>query len=503
MLSYFNTTSFARAKKNKDDLEKKNPQKPILGDEDEKFLGRVASSDEATRSGEDVAATTKITDDGQEKIATQEEQAPGQTVVPETQPDGPEVSTSPMSKEKKSKNDKAFELPSQEEAEAATRGWNDQVRIDEGKGDAQGDKRTWASYLPSMTSSGKLSGDAQQQQSASEGENNDDKPRTWAQYASAYTPSIPALPASWKKKGKDKDSDPEPVYNEDGTVDEEKTREKQEKEVSVLLDNLNMSAINNRVFALNQSTQNIYDRFAQVLKDTIHGGPTACEDMEKLMKEAGPQLEKQFESMPPFVQTLVKSLPTKLGATLGPEVLAAASEKPGADMQARLDTASKGEKYVEPPKTGEKGNPPEKKKSKRTIPGMKSLISKEGAVAGILRNTVNFIQTRFPFLASTTNVVMSLAVFILMFVFWYCHKRGKEVRLAKAVEAEKAGGTDGRVEEVDDDDEDDDEEIEATDDDDAEDGEVDEGIAAEIEKNLNQPQPSEVPLPEEQDKKAT
>lgn len=26
-----------------------------------------------------------------------------------------------------------------------------------------------------------------------------------------------------------------------------------------------------------------------------------------------------------------------------------------------------------------------------------------------------------------------------MFSFWYCHKRGKEVRLAKAAEAEKAG----------------------------------------------------------------
>merc|ERR1711939_1245868 len=78
-------------------------------------------------------------------------------------------------------------------------------------------------------------------------------------------------------------------------------------------------------------------------------------------------------------------------------------------------------------------------KSKRRVPGLKRLVGEQGAVASILRNVVNFLQTRFPFLASTTNVVMSLAVFILMFVFWYCHKRGREVRLAREADAEKEG----------------------------------------------------------------
>jgi len=144
------------------------------------------------------------------------------------------------------------------------------------------------------------------------------------------------------------------------------------------------------------------------------------------MREAGPQLEKQFESMPPFVQTLVKSLPSKLGTTLGPELLAAASEKPGNDMKARMSAASKssgsagniniktadaggstsGQKAAE---SGEVEG--QQNKKKRKIPGLKGLVSEQGAVASILRNVVSFLRVRFPFLASATNVAMSLAVF--------------------------------------------------------------------------------------------
>ena len=50
-------------------------------------------------------------------------------------------------------------------------------------------------------------------------------------------------------------------------------------------------------------------------------------------------------------------------------------------------------------------------KKKRRIPGLKSLVGEKSAVATMLRSCVNFLQTRFPFLASTTNVAMSLAVF--------------------------------------------------------------------------------------------
>ncbi|KAK5128493.1 hypothetical protein LTR85_003161 [Meristemomyces frigidus] len=548
MSSYFSLPSFARAKQNKEDLEKKNPQNPVLKDEDEQFLQKQISHDTASEAPKDVPPT-KITESGEEKEVSKEEAeqagaGAGQVAVPEVQPEtgdgaqeskseataeeskpeedapeskeedpaaepkqtgaapeskqedvapeskhddtakeskqedvapeskgdsateetaddppeqAPEESTSKAEpateKPKKVKKNKSFELPSQEEAEAATKSFNaDAATKAENTEGQQGEKRTWTSYLPSIGTGTKKDQTGDKKESAGdekptteqkEGESSDQsQQRTWAGYAqSAYSslPSMPALP-NWRTK----DSNAEPVYNEDGTVNEEKTKQKQESEVSVLLDKLDMSSINNRVFAFSGETQKIYERFAVILKDTMNGGPTAYEDMEKLMKDAGPQLEKQFASMPPFVQTLVKSLPAKFGTTLGPELLAAASQKPGADMQARMAAASKqkssGDSSINAAGTSEKSGEDGEKK-KRKIPGLKGLVSQQGMTASILRNVVTFIQTRFPFLASSMNVVMSLSVFILMFVFWYCHKRGKEARLAKEAEAGKEGET--------------------------------------------------------------
>ena len=568
MSSYFSLPSFARAKKNKEELEKTNPQNPVLKAEDEKFLERQITTDEA-KAGAETVTPTKITEDGEEKEATKEEQesAGGQAIVPdvkddsaesetkeakpeiteveneasrapeskteetsvaageesvkqdetkdapqasgetesaspdvastvqdttieplavdgaaeskpadsegateepsaskseepkeetkeatkdvepssETADDPPEVqpedsaegavddppeqtpdAIAAPAKEKKPKKGK-FDLPSQEEAEAATKGFNES-----GSQTQSGDNKSWTSYLPALTAGAqKLAAGYQKsadEKSAAASESKGKAPevtdpadkRTWAEYASsAYSalpslpnlPNLPNLPSLPNLRGKD--SKAEPVYNEDGTVNEEKTKEKQEQEVSVLLDNLNLSSINNRVFAFSGETQQIYDRFAQVLKDTMNGAPTAYDDMETLMKDAGPTLEKQFASMPPFVQTLVKSLPAKLGTGMGPELLAMASAKPNSDMNARLNAASKSKTNADPSiqtaessKSGEDG-----KKQKRTIPGLKGLVSEQGAVAGILRNVVSFLRVRFPFIASGTNVVMSLAVF--------------------------------------------------------------------------------------------
>jgi len=123
-----------------------------------------------------------------------------------------------------------------------------------------------------------------------------------------------------------------------------------------------------------------------------------------------------FAGMPPFLQTLVKSLPAKMTSTLGPEFLAAASEKPGADAKAAgITTKSTGTK----------------KQKKSRIPSLKSLVSQQGTVATMLRSILNFLKLRFPAFLTGTNVLMSLAVFLLLFVFWYCHKRGKETRLDK------------------------------------------------------------------------
>jgi HPt (histidine-containing phosphotransfer) domain-containing protein len=188
--------------------------------------------------------------------------------------------------------------------------------------------------------------------------------------------------------------------------------EKENKELTDILDQLNLSAVNNRVFSFSKESEELLNKFTLVLKDLVNGVPTAYNDLEKLFTDYDNQLKKMYGSLPPFLQNLVKSLPAKLTATLGPELMAASSEKPGFDAQAA--SKSKGKRSLLP-----------------QVPSLKSLVSAQGAVATALKSIVNFLKFRFPALATGTNVIMSLAVFVLLFVFWYCHKRGRETRLEK------------------------------------------------------------------------
>jgi len=192
----------------------------------------------------------------------------------------------------------------------------------------------------------------------------------------------------------------------------------EEDDLTTVLDQLNLSAVNNRVFSFSKESQKLMEEFTQILKDLVNGVPTAYDDLEKLLTRSEGQLTKMFAAMPPFLQTLVKSLPTKMTSALGPEFLAAASEKPGADAQKMGIGAS----------SVAEG----KKKLKRSgVPSLKTLVSKKGAVVTMLRSILNFLKLRFPAFMTGTNVLMSLAVFLLLFVFWYCHKRGRETRLEK------------------------------------------------------------------------
>lgn len=133
--------------------------------------------------------------------------------------------------------------------------------------------------------------------------------------------------------------------------------------------------------------------FTQVLKDIVNGVPTAYDDLEKLLTNSDKQLRKTFSDMPPFIQAFIKTLPAKLSGALAgtaPGLLAASAEKPGL-ATAAASTAKGG--------------------SKMRIPNLKSLITAEGAVAGMLRSILNFLKLRFPAILTGTNVLMSLAVF--------------------------------------------------------------------------------------------
>ncbi len=118
-------------------------------------------------------------------------------------------------------------------------------------------------------------------------------------------------------------------------------------------------------------------------------------------------------------------------------------------------------------------------KSFFTPTSLKDLVTKPGAVVSLLKAIMNALKLRWPAFMGT-NVLLSLGLFgmsfiyptpsilflsfslllergvgsikltgsiVLLFVFWYCHKRGREVRL----EREAKAASEGRVVELDDD----------------------------------------------------
>ncbi|KAG8626666.1 hypothetical protein KVT40_005611 [Elsinoe batatas] len=399
MSAIFDYLSFARAKKNTEDLAKTNPQNPVLKQDDEQFLHRVASQDVPAAP----LPPSIIKDDGTEKAAdSQRLKEAGEAAG-------------------------SVALPAVSETENTDLSQAPDAIADDGKETSESQKRTWGSYVPSVPSipsmpslptwrskAAEKAPDAVKDKIAPKDESGAPVVSTTA------TPDDKGKAPAIGDDAKAADAYPPGVkITEDVKLDQAKL-DQDEKEVSVILDRLNLSSINNRVFSFSDKSQQLYQDFTVILKDMINGAPTAYHDMEKLLRDNEAHLSEMFNNMPPFVQTLVKSLPAKMGTTLGPEILAAASEKPGADMKARMSAASKS---------------PTASKNKKKVPSVKGLANQKGAIASMLRSIVTFLQTRFPVILTGTNVIMSLAVFILLFVFWYCHKRGRETRLLKEADA--------------------------------------------------------------------
>ncbi|KIW08393.1 uncharacterized protein PV09_01305 [Verruconis gallopava] len=205
------------------------------------------------------------------------------------------------------------------------------------------------------------------------------------------------------------------IVTTDPAASNEIEKTKEEQDLTSVLDQLNLSAVNNRAFSFSEKSQKMMAEFTQILKDIVNGVPTAYDDLEKFLKNWDEYLRKMYDDLPDFLKNLIKSLPSKMSASIAPGLLAAASEKPGADAKA-MDVTTESR---------------DKKHSKKKIPSLKKLVSAQGAVTGMLKSILNFLKLRFPAVVTGTNVLMSLAVFLLLFVFWYCHKRGKETRLEK------------------------------------------------------------------------
>ncbi|KAL0944325.1 uncharacterized protein CTRU02_202212 [Colletotrichum truncatum] len=233
-----------------------------------------------------------------------------------------------------------------------------------------------------------------------------------------------------KVKGDDKDKQLAPTKPA-AVGPDEAAREKDD--LSRVLDDLNLSAKNNKAIPLSAESSELVRQFTLALKDLVNGVPTAVDDIKRLVEDKDGTIKKSFDKLPSGMKKLVTNLPDKFTASLGPEVLSAAAK-------------SQGIKHAEV--TAEDGIKGAAKKM-FTPTNLSDLVTKPGAVVGMLKAIVNALKLRWPAFIGT-NAIISVALFLLLFVLWYCHKRGREERIKRENAPEIIDGS-GRIEELPDD----------------------------------------------------
>ncbi|KAH8145388.1 uncharacterized protein LAJ45_10671 [Morchella importuna] len=195
---------------------------------------------------------------------------------------------------------------------------------------------------------------------------------------------------------------------------------REEDELTAALEGLNLAAENGRVFSMSTETKILLDKFILILKDISNGAPTAYQDLIDLFDNSSKTFEDTFSTLPSFLQKIIKTLPKKMQAKMAPELLrTAAAVSPAAAAEAEA------------------------------LGGMftlKELVTKPGLLMGMLKSVMNFLKLRFPAALGGTSLAMSMGLFVVLFVLWYCYKRGREVRLeaeASAAAAELLDGVEG------------------------------------------------------------
>ncbi|KGO42614.1 hypothetical protein PEX1_016220 [Penicillium expansum] len=227
----------------------------------------------------------------------------------------------------------------------------------------------------------------------------------------------------WKKTEKDKDTpdanksqtEPptRPATSDTSTNGKDADKDKDAEDMTDILERLNLAADNNRVFSISEETQELLRKFKLIFKDLINGVPTAYHDLEMLLTNGNRQLQETYTKLPGPMQKLIEKLPERWTETLAPEMLAVAADR-ASKSGVNMDNVGKAAAAAE--------------KMGVNIPSLKELVSKPAALVGMLRSIMTFLRARFPAVMGM-NVLWSLALFILLFVLWYCHKRGREVRL--------------------------------------------------------------------------
>lgn len=184
-------------------------------------------------------------------------------------------------------------------------------------------------------------------------------------------------------------------------------------------------------FAMTLSAESteLVRKFVLVLKDLVNGVPTAADDLKHLLDDRDGTLQRGYEKMPSSMRKLVAQMPNKLTSTLAPELLAVAAESQGVKLAVK-----------------DEGGVDAKSAAKAMF---LPLVTKPTSIVKMLKAIMNALKLRWPAFIGT-SAIWSVALFLLMFVLWYCHKRGREVRLEKeagdAAEASAEGTAEGTAE---------------------------------------------------------
>lgn len=169
--------------------------------------------------------------------------------------------------------------------------------------------------------------------------------------------------------------------------------EREKDDINKVLDDLNLSARNNKTFSLSKESAEMVGLFTVVLKDLVNGVPTATNDLKKLFEDHDGTLAKNYEKLPKSMQKMVTTLPNKVTGALAPELLAVAAE-------------SQGLKGDDAPKGGIKDQA-----MKLIIPkNVSELVTKPSAIIGMLKAIMNFLKVRWPAFIGT-NAIWSIALF--------------------------------------------------------------------------------------------
>ena len=185
--------------------------------------------------------------------------------------------------------------------------------------------------------------------------------------------------------------------NKSADVTEEVEAKKEEEEMTMMMEKLNLAAVNNRVFSISDETQELLQNFNQVLKDLMNGVPTAYHDLEQLLARGDKQLSETFSSLPSFLQKLIEKLPETMTKGIAPEVMAAAAQRA---TQAGINVAG----------AGKAAGTASKIAAQLRTPNLKELVGKPSAIANTMRTVLAYLRARFPAFMGM-NVLWSLALF--------------------------------------------------------------------------------------------